>query len=89
MRDNQWLKNNIRSILAIMWSIAGISIFLYGMFSDKSNENLRGQIISLIQAIVMFTLGYYYSDSKSKNDTAGTVTNKVELTETKKDTTTE
>lgn len=65
-----------------MWSIAGISIFLYGMFSDKSNENLKGQIITLIQAIVMFTLGYYYSDSKSKNDTASAVTSKVEVSKT-------
>ncbi len=66
MKEKNWLKDNIRSVLAIMWTAAGIVTFFIILFKEvKTNDNTTSMIITSLVGIVNFILGYYFGSSKS------------------------
>lgn len=78
-----WLQNNIRSILAIMWSLI-IALILNKIIDRANLENPL--VISIVQALIgigMLYLGYYFGSSKDKNTTTPpTVKNPTSIEET-------
>lgn len=65
MKDT-FLKDNIRSILALVWSfIAGI-ILIVLINKLPTESDITKSIVQGVFGIVMFKFGYYYSASKDK-----------------------
>jgi len=65
MKDT-FLKDNIRSILALMWSlIAGIILILLINRLPIESDVIKS-IVQGVFGIIMFKFGYYYSASKDK-----------------------
>ena len=65
MKDT-FLKDNIRSLLALMWSfIAGIILIIL-INRLPSDSDITKSIVQGIFGIIMFKFGYYYSASKDK-----------------------
>ena len=57
-----WLKDNVRSIIALIVVISCLFIMIYGALFGKVHDVL----IASATNILMFVLGYYYSASKDK-----------------------
>lgn len=73
-----WLKHNITSILAILWSIAAIVIFILVLTKDiKSDDKTVYLIIQGSFSIITFILGYYYGASKSRPEITDNPTNQL------------
>ena len=69
MKRKDWLKDNITSLLAILWSAASIVIFFIILTKDiKSDDKLTYLIIANQNSIVLLILGYYYVSSKIMTD---------------------
>ena len=65
MKDT-FLKDNIRSLLALMWSfIAGVILIIL-INRLPSDSDITKSIVQGIFGIIMFKFGYYYSASKDK-----------------------
>jgi hypothetical protein len=57
-----WLRNNVSSIIALLWCVAAISIFIMLIFQgDKS-------IKETVQNITILILGYYFGSTRAMND---------------------
>lgn len=83
MKDKDWLKDNIRSVLAILWSIWGMVIYLVVLFKDvKSDDKTTFLIVNSVFGITTFILGYYFGASKPQTDNRNSVST-VEVTQTK------
>ena len=79
-----WLKDNIRSIIAILWTLASITIFIILLFKvTKTNDATTSMIITSVVGIINFILGYYYGSSKPPTEKTGTTTTKLEINEHK------
>jgi hypothetical protein len=69
MREKDWLKNNIRSVIAIVWTVASVGIFVILLFKQvKANDTTASMVITSIVGITNFVLGYYFGSSKAQND---------------------
>lgn len=80
MKDG-WLKHNITSILAILWSVAAITIFILVLTKDiKSDDKTVYLIIQGAFSIITFILGYYYGASKSRPEISDNKTNSNQQT---------
>jgi len=65
MKDT-FLKDNIRSLLALMWSfIAGVILIIL-INRLPSDSDITKSIVQGVFGIIMFKFGYYYSASKDK-----------------------
>ena len=65
MKDT-FLKDNIRSLLALMWSfIAGIILIIL-INRLPTDSDITKSIVQGVFGIIMFKFGYYYSASKDK-----------------------
>lgn len=65
-----WLKENTTSILAIMWSLSAIIIFIIVLTKDiKSDDKTSYMIVQGMFGTITFILGYYYGASKQRADT--------------------
>lgn len=61
-----YLKDNIRSLLALTWSgIAGIILIIL-INKLPSDSDITKSIVQGLFGIIMFKFGYYYSASKDK-----------------------
>jgi hypothetical protein len=61
-----FLKDNIRSLLALIWSlIAGIILILL-INRLPIESDITKSIVQGVFGIIMFKFGYYYSASKDK-----------------------
>jgi len=61
-----FLKDNIRSLLALMWTvIAGIILVLL-INRLPIESDITKSIVQGLFGIIMFKFGYYYSASKDK-----------------------
>ena len=66
---NNWLKDNITSLLALICSVASIIIFFVILTKEiKTDDKLTYLIIANQNAIVLLILGYYYVSSKINSD---------------------
>jgi hypothetical protein len=66
MKRENWLRDNIRSLIALMWTACGISIFIIILFKDiKADDKITFMIINSMVGIMSFILGYYFGASKS------------------------
>lgn len=72
MQNNStWLKENIRSVVAILWTLASITIFFILLFKQiTANDTISSMLITSIVGITNFILGYYFGSSKAQNDNA-------------------
>lgn len=62
-----WLKENTTSILAIMWSVSAIVIFILVLTKDiKSDDKTSYMIVQGMFGTITFILGYYYGASKQR-----------------------
>lgn len=62
-----WLKENITSVLAIMWSVFAFVILMVVLTKEiKSDDKTVYLIIGGVFGIINFVIGYYYGASKSK-----------------------
>lgn len=69
MKRKDWLKDNITSILAIIWSLASIAVYFEILTKDiKADDKMTYVIISNQNAVVLLILGYYYVSSKIMSD---------------------
>lgn len=69
MKRKDWLKDNITSILAIIWSSASIAIYFVILTKDiKADDKMTYLVISNQNAVVLLILGYYYVSSKIMSD---------------------
>jgi len=79
--NSSWLSRNIAPLLAILWTIAAISIILLSFLGFiNSDKGIESQIITGVFGIVMLILGYYFGSSFSsqkKNDTLYNLTKKI------------
>jgi len=83
MKDKDWLKDNIRSVLAIIWSIWGMVIYLVVLFKDvKSDDKTTFLIVNSVFGITTFILGYYFGASKPQTDNRNSATT-FQATQTK------
>lgn len=83
MKEKGWLKENIRSVIAILWTLEAMAIFIILLFKPTLlNETIASMVITSIVGIVNFVLGYYFGSSKSQNDILKGE-NKTEVTVTK------
>ena len=61
-----YLKDNIRSLLALTWSgIAGIILVIL-INKLPTDSDITKSIVQGLFGIIMFKFGYYYSASKDK-----------------------
>ena len=69
MKNNYWLKENIRSVIAFMWTLCGICIFIIILFKDvKTDDKTTFMIINSMLGIMGFILGYYFGASKTQSE---------------------
>jgi hypothetical protein len=56
------LRENISSVIALLWTVAAISIFTILIYQgDKSVKDT-------VQNIIILILGYYYGSTRAMND---------------------
>jgi len=64
-----WLKDNVTSVLTIIWTLAAVGIFYSILYKEiKADDNTTNQLMQGIFGISMFILGYYFAASKGIND---------------------
>lgn len=81
--SKNFLKDNIRSILAITLVAGALGISYVGLFRDvRANDTLTNQIVTAVWNTVIFVLGYYFGASKLQTDNS---TNSKEITITEKE----
>lgn len=69
MKRKDWLKDNITSLLAIVWSFASIGVYFIILTKEiKADDKMTFLVISNQNAIVLLILGYYYVSSKLTSD---------------------
>lgn len=69
MKEKGWLKENITSLLAILWSVAAISMNVIILTKDiKADDKVTYLLLSNQNSIVLLILGYYYVSSKIISD---------------------
>ena len=61
-----FLKDNIRSLLALMWTIIAGIIFVLLINRLPIESDITKSIVQGLFGIIMFKFGYYYSASKDK-----------------------
>jgi hypothetical protein len=64
MEKYTWFKNNIRSILALVWTLASIYLIGFAIMHRLSDN----PVVMAVLNIDTFILGYYYSASKDKSN---------------------
>ncbi len=75
-----WLKENTTSILAIMWSLSAIIIFIVVLTKDiKSDDKTSYMIVQGMFGTITFILGYYYGASKQRADPTPKEDNSVQI----------
>lgn len=71
MKDG-WLRDNITSLLAILWSCFAFIILMVVLTKEiKSDDKTVYLIIGGVFGIINFVIGYYYGASKSKPNELG------------------
>lgn len=66
---NTWLKEHTTSLLAIIWSLSAIVIFILVLTKDiKSDDKTSYMIVQGMFGTITFILGYYYGASKQRPD---------------------
>lgn len=69
MKNKNWLKDNIRSTIALLWTLCTISVFIIILFKDiKSDDKTTFMIINSLMGIMGFVLGYYFGASKTQSE---------------------
>ena len=67
--ENNWLRENVTSLLALLWSVATIGILYAALFKDiRSDEKLTYVVVTSVVNIVLLILGFYYVSSKLSHD---------------------
>ena len=61
-----FLKDNIRSLLALMWTIIAGIILVLLINRLPIESDITKSIVQGLFGIIMFKFGYYYSASKDK-----------------------
>jgi len=61
-----FLKDNIRSLLALMWTIIAGVILVLLINRLPIESDITKSIVQGLFGIIMFKFGYYYSASKDK-----------------------
>jgi hypothetical protein len=61
-----FLKDNIRSIIALLWSLIAGIILIILINRLPSDSDITKSIVQGVFGIIMFKFGYYYSASKDK-----------------------
>jgi len=61
-----FLKDNIRSLLALIWSIISGVILIILIEKLPNESDITKSIVQGLFGIIMFKFGYYYSASKDK-----------------------
>jgi hypothetical protein len=80
-----YLKENIRSILALMILVLGFAILYIALYKPvRANDTLTNQIVTGVQGLMMFAMSYFFSASKPQTEsgtsTTNTQTTKIETT---------
>lgn len=78
MKKEGWLKNNIRSILAVTWSVWAMIVFLVVLEKDvKSDDKTTFLIVNSVFGITTFILGYYFGASKTQSENTSSAIDKL------------
>ncbi len=79
-----WLRNNIRSILAIIMVLGALGISYVGLFQEvRANDTLTNQIVTAVWNTVIFILGYFYGAAKPQSDSMpSNSTTEIKVTKT-------
>ena len=74
-----WLKNNIRSLIALLFTLGVLGIFVLMLFRPiKTADNLSLIIVTSIINIYTFILGYYFGSSKNPTPPLNSQSLKIE-----------
>lgn len=61
-----WLQNNIRSLIALIFSIGSLVIFIIMLrYPVKTADNMTLIIVTSICNMEVFVLGYYFGSTKN------------------------
>ncbi len=61
---NNWLQHNVSALLAILFTLFSLSIYLLVLVhAISATENLSFLIINSVTNIMMIIIGYYYGSS--------------------------
>ena len=69
MNKQNWLSQNIVSVLAILWTLFTFYILKLVLLKEvKAAENITFLIINTVSNIIMIIIGYYFGSSSGSKD---------------------
>jgi uncharacterized membrane protein len=69
MNKQNWLSQNIVSVLAILWTLFTFYILKLVLLKEvKAAENITFLIINTVSNIIMIIIGYYFGSSAGSKD---------------------
>lgn len=75
------IKENIKEILALLWSISLISYLGYLLVSNHGNEIVRSEVMDIIKTVSILLLGFYFGSMHTSKE-HNTDTKTIAVTET-------